>query len=655
MLTKIDDYHTVKKDNVTTIAIGDIEGNGEERIIFGGGIDNDKNQLSFIPQINSSPIRLDCDLSKGFIKKSLCFDFNNDGVDEIICCDWNGRVFFLEKNEEKYLEKELVKFSKNANDIKVIKDGTKNYIFTCSSDGNVGIIKFSEGIVEKPQKIPLNYPIWSLLPFMMKGNIFLIICGEGLLTIYRLNIDKDPDEILEFIDYKEIPNFFNKNENSMIHDIIYGISSLKIENDHIVFVCGNKSGKIQLYDFSKEFKELSNFETKNYETYGNSTSIYDISIADIDNCGSNEILVVGKIRKKDVPDEPGFLEIIKLEGEHFNSIYFKPFDREVYSAQVITDPLKKRKYVVASARKISLLIFELFEYQWEEIISELAKQIDKKRGDFCFFIGAGFSIPLFPVAEQISDNIIEEKRFNRQKIMESLIADEKIKNYLHKIDGLIESIPLEALLLYYKEIYGRIEMEELLTRKFCVKDDIEIPNHIQILGYLINKGFIRYVFSVNYDLLVEKTVTDPSFEGLIKREQFISPTICQKKAILKLHGSVSDPDSILAALDEVIDEIDEKKKLAVEFLFNGHSVIFVGYSCKDPDIFPALQEIVEKYQTKCYFVDPSDPNPNIISILKQSGVRDIGSRYFQMKADAFFSLLYGNLNKEKDIGVIEIK
>ncbi len=112
---------------------------------------------------------------------------------------------------------------------------------------------------------------------------------------------------------------------------------------------------------------------------------------------------------------------------------------------------------------------------------------------------------------------------------------------------------------------------------------------------------------------------------------------------------MDSPESIEGALDEVT-ELKGNKKQVLDFLLNGHKFIFIGYSGRDIDIFQALKEIVERYKTICYFVDPADPNEYIKEIIMLSG-GDIDSRYFQIRSDEFFKFLSENLY---DAGVNEI-
>lgn len=628
---------TVKRDDVAKISIGDINGDGKKEIVFGGGDSQaeEKTVLRYLTYIDSQTQNYLHEITKGFLKIVYCFDINNDGKDEVICGNNHGKVFLIK--EDGILE-EIFSFSKRVEDIKGIKSGIFNYIFSCSSDGDIGVIKFGDN--QSLKKIfSLQYPVWSILPFSLSGRIFLVVGGEGFLSIYQLNEIDD----LFLIDTVEIPNISDEKK-----DRIYCICGNEKDAENLIFFCGFRSGKIVSFQFSEEISFLSEYLSNDYEKYGESGSIYDIISCDIDDCGSDEIITVGKIRNKNKTEALGFIEITKFRSYGASPVYFKKCEKRLFSAQFAYDKQKNKKLLFASGPKIPLINFEIQKYQYEDIISHLAKQILKNPGQYCFFVGAGFSADVFPLADDLSDNIILQECLSQEKIIEGLFKIEKVKQFLLAA-GTSKKIPLEAILYWYKHTFDRKKMITLLDNVFN-KDNLEIPDHINILGNLMDKNHVNYVFSVNYDLLLEKSIKNSLVENISHNDDFISTKICHTKSVLHLHGVISDPDSIVASLDEV-GELARNKKQVLEFLFNGHTIIFVGYSCKDPDLFPVLCEIIMSNQTSCYFVDPADPNENVIKILHLSSNGEVGSRYFQLTANDFFELLNRYLNIEITKGV----
>jgi len=635
----------VKMDEVSKISLGDLNGDGKICIVCGGGI-SQENVKSGIWEISDiEDIRQSHHFEiPNHVKISLCFDIDNDGIDEIIFGDKRGQVTVVKKEGDFREIGKLNKFKRRVEDIKGIKIGKTNYLFSCSSDRNLGICK----IIGKKKifwEKNLHFPVLSIFPFYFKRKLFLIAGGEGKLAIYR--IMKKNDSLILIDDFKLLPITSEKSEK------IYCIAQLSKNNKVFEFVCGFRSGKIIAFRFSNKVSYSSVYLSKHFEKYGKSGSIYDITSSDIDECGKNEIISSGEIRvgAADDPavDDLGFIEIIKVENNTFKSIHFKKCKKKVYSVQVFIDLVSNKKIILASGPKIALICFEFKLYMLEDLISLISSQISSKPGNFCIFVGAGISSDIFPLADEFSNQIIKENNLNRERILEYLLDNENSKEFLKLTRGNSDRIPLEAILFYYKKFTSRDAMIELVGKQFN-KQDIQIPRSIQKICQLLKTHKINYIFSVNYDLLLDQGTSSIDIKKINYNKDFTLSNIGHKQAIFKLHGSISDPDSIEASLDEVA-RLQGNKKQLLESFFNGHTFIFVGYSCRDPDLYPALKQFVTNYRTNCYFVDPAEPNEYVRDLIKSSRQGDLASRYFRMEADIFFEILDRNLNKDEKIGL----
>lgn len=204
-------------------------------------------------------------------------------------------------------------------------------------------------------------------------------------------------------------------------------------------------------------------------------------------------------------------------------------------------------------------------------------------------------------------------------------------------------IPLEFVLYYIKNHPNVETMREIIKKHYT--GESSVPSGIQILvDEFLKKRYVNIIFSVNYDTLIEDRMgNNPNFNIIIDEKDYKSVNICNNKSLIKLHGSITKPDSIEGAIDEVTD-LKPIKKLFLKFIFTGHKIIFVGYSGRDFDIYPCLEDIVSKCKTDCYFVDPNDhPNNEVDTIIKSSG-GDVSARYFPIKSDEFFEILKEGLN-----------
>lgn len=631
---------STKKTEVTTVCMGDYYGDGEQEIIFGGGEGKheDITLIQAIKNIETKDQPILKKYEKGFILETLCFDIDNDGKDEIICGNRNGELFYIdhmdkEKKDEKVL---LYSFSRAIKSIKILKTDEGTFLFASSLDRNIGIWKFKYGKYESKDIFQLDFEIWSLLPILNENKINLIVGGESVLSIIEIleNGDKIEKDSIEF------PQLKKESRQKEDKERIYDICLIEHESNNIRFACCGRGGTIYLFhlkDDLRSFKEIKSGD-----------SIYKLYYFDIDECGSKEIIAVGEIGKDG--EEIGHLEIFKVEPGTFGfrSINVRTYEKRIFSVLPMLYKNEKKNYLLLSAASTSLVLFEIRTIGWiKEIIYPLARQISEKSGKFCFFLGAGISADIFPIADKMSRIIREDTKVTPEVILNNLKKYDIFKEtYQKNTKMLSERIPLEAMLFWYKNLYGKDSMLEMISKHYG-KKGIMIPYSINVIAKLVELNLINYVFTVNYDTLLEDKLN--YIIPLIKQEDYTSTKICQKQAILKLHGSVGSPESIEGALDEVT-ELKGNKKQVLDFLLNGHKFIFIGYSCRDLDIFQALKKMVGSYKTICYFVDLADPNEYIKEIIMLSGGY-IDSRYFQLKSDDFFVFLSESLY---DAGLIEI-
>lgn len=631
----------VKKQEVLTVCIGDINGDGEKEIVFGGGITQVHDNLIYaIANISSSDTYLfENEISGGYLKHGICYDIDNDGKDEIICGNESGKLFYLDFVDNQYQKKDLLSLKigdSGVNTIEDIKgfnfDGI-NYIFSCSLGGNLNFLGFREGNIIFNKEKMFDFPIYSLNPFVISNRLHLILGGEGNLLIYEIDKENNLKPIFEcpLEDFKKYKNGSAVNAK----DRIYSIISIEDGQGFVKFACGFRSGRLKILQFSTELIELSE--------NNNDRSIYDITSDDIDSCGKKELIVAGELHLDD--EDIGFVKIYKIHNDNLVPLCETTYNKRILSVQSFIDEASHEKYILASGIGEPLICFKIVDSEViSGLISSLGQQISENSGKYCFFVGAGFSLPCFPLADDLSKTLIEASGVSRDAIFDYLKKNEKAKKILEKTITPQDRIPLEAVLFWYKNHNDRESMIKILGKTFDGKS-ITIPGHIIILAKLLENFSINYVFSVNYDILLESAAK--GIDSLVNDADFISTNIVHKKGILKLHGSITKPESIEGSLDEV-GEFKGNKKTTLDFLFNGHTIIFVGYSCKDPDLFPALEEIVKKYGTSCYFVDPNELSEEAQKILEVSGKGDIESRHFQIKADLFFQYLISKMDIGKD-------
>ncbi len=632
-----------KKEDVTNICLGDFDGDGDEEIICGGKERDNCTLLRIIKNIDGKyETMLNYSHENGYIRVIECFDINNDGKDEIIYGDSKYGLYCLDIKKGNVNQKiKFATLSGTINCIKALYEKDKSYIFV-GVKHEIKIYSCENEIPQLFETLPFKSTVKSVLPIKNDNRIILLVGREEYLSVLTLQIENANIEVVEEIELYLPP--FQKEQNSPPDpERVYDICLIGKENNQIKFACGCRSGKIYYFCLREDLYLLQELQTE-------AKSVYKLNFFDIDNCGTKELSIIGKITKDQ--EAYGYLEIFKFESEKFIHISNKTYEKRIFSILPIEKKKDKKIDLFLSAASRPLVYFKVTTTEHiENGIRLLASEIMEKIGEFCLFLGAGISAQVFPLADQISREIIEKDEGSTDIVFSYLEKSPQFRKHFEcYYKRSYDEVPLEGTLFWYKNSTDRESMIKTLRTFFECGGNLKIPYSFEVIAELIRLNKINYVFTVNYDTLLEEKLKEKKMQNVVmklfKQNDFKSVNICHKKAILKLHGSIDDSESIAGALDEVT-ELKENKRQVLDFILNGHKVIFIGYSFRDLDIYPALKKIVEKYKTSCYFVNPADPTENIEEILNLSEQGDIDSRYFQMKSDLFFEYLSENISDLK--------
>jgi hypothetical protein len=98
------------------------------------------------------------------------------------------------------------------------------------------------------------------------------------------------------------------------------------------------------------------------------------------------------------------------------------------------------------------------------------------------------------------------------------------------------------------------------------------------------------IITTNYDEMLEMIF--PDHERIIGQQLLRGQQICIGE-LYKIHGCVTDHDSLVFTKDDYDDWLKKKKFLSAKLLtfFNEHPLIFIGYNAGDPNIQAILSDI----------------------------------------------------------------
>ncbi|SKD08448.1 SIR2-like domain-containing protein [Chitinophaga ginsengisegetis] len=227
-----------------------------------------------------------------------------------------------------------------------------------------------------------------------------------------------------------------------------------------------------------------------------------------------------------------------------------------------------------------------------------------RKGEVILWAGAGFSMYAgYPSGE------------NFKKIIYNDLSDEQ-KLQLNSI----ESYTLDVLSQEYQSLHlGSINPLIHLATEAYKRKPISTKNH-DILAKL---PFIKTIITTNYDELFENAYGEKG--QLILNDKQVPYIDKSKTQIFKIHGDLSNPDSIVLTKDQYLEFLKNRRDNLIWKVLNERmatkSILFIGYTLEDLNIKLKFDEIFEplgKNMPPSYFIIPSLPSHKILELSKRN-------------------------------------
>lgn len=168
------------------------------------------------------------------------------------------------------------------------------------------------------------------------------------------------------------------------------------------------------------------------------------------------------------------------------------------------------------------------------------------------------------------------------------VADKLIKKYSNYYWDNTENNP-EFL---YEEnesvdIFLKYEICNIISKLSADIDNIDVHNHAE-LKYLTNVQ-PQMILTTNYDQLLEKVF--PKYDTFIGQD-YLSSELNDFK-IMKIHGSITDPKSIVIDNDDYNSFRTQQEYTVAKLItyFVEYPIIFIGYSISDSNIREILNSV----------------------------------------------------------------
>ena len=232
-----------------------------------------------------------------------------------------------------------------------------------------------------------------------------------------------------------------------------------------------------------------------------------------------------------------------------------------------------------------------------------------KRRDLILFLGAGISIAepsSLPGFIELQNKTIwalcqglESKLEHYYKVVyeETKYPQKKEKNDLTK--RFMNLPPEYVFMLCKRSIVSNNKESARFGLKPLDEFGYAIPNENHyILAQLLANSYLPAIFTTNFDMLIESAVDELKEKSLFPKtiDSYCRPEQFEKiddasGCIIKLHGSISDPNSIIICLDEVGKNCAFPKLNSLKYYLENYHILFSGYRGADLDIFSCLATV----------------------------------------------------------------
>ena len=225
-----------------------------------------------------------------------------------------------------------------------------------------------------------------------------------------------------------------------------------------------------------------------------------------------------------------------------------------------------------------------------------------------------------------------------------LPGGEELKNLVYNEymtllrDLQIGEMSCEMLLDKLRLACGNSAVSDLLKK--YLDAEVMVPPGYERLVKLVKFQNLSTIVTVNFDELIEDSFqrARTKLRMVTTEDDMISlDRVKEKPTIVKLHGTISKPRTILATIQDV-QKLAEWKKEILKFIVQNLGIIFVGYSARDPDILDVIRAksfVKRRESYNIYWVGPS-LSSNAESILKEY---DCSNNFFRLHSDSFFELM----------------
>jgi len=230
-----------------------------------------------------------------------------------------------------------------------------------------------------------------------------------------------------------------------------------------------------------------------------------------------------------------------------------------------------------------------FHAMFDKLISDIDKYVNEQ--NTAIFCGAGIS---YNSGLPLADDLVK-------KILEAVDINDKDASII-----LTSNIPFE---FFIETLRNEVSIDEILE----IFSKGEPNTNHELIAELAGAGFIKTILTTNFDLLIEKALSNiglqngMDFKVFSTEEEFGKVNWNDNKIkIIKIHGCISNKSEMAITLNAVASKTIcvNKNSIIKDFFSNdiNPNIIVIGYSCSDLfDISPQI-ELIEENCSQVLFI-----------------------------------------------------
>lgn len=248
-----------------------------------------------------------------------------------------------------------------------------------------------------------------------------------------------------------------------------------------------------------------------------------------------------------------------------------------------------------------------------------------RKEEVIIWAGAGLSMYAgFPSGQRLGEILVENLSESEKGIVNDKLPLPDLAEEFYRLKGNNRN----SLIRILKQTFSNIEPKST-----------ECHNNLAIISHF------KTIITTNYDTLIEDTFKSKA--QVVLSSKHIPYLEKDKTHIFKVHGDLSEPDSIIITKSDYNNFFKANGEndiywTVIKERLSTSNVLFLGYNLEDPNvsvIFDRITDALGSNRKECFLVAPSLPQHKVNDLIKK------GVHYIDLTAEQLISELVQNIKE----------